>query len=166
MPWLLARTAALQERKVAGFLSEHFAESVTTYIPMRRVTVRSRHVRRPRVAEYPAFATYLFVHAHYLMHGVRALHHSIIPAWPVRFGDELATIADGAITDLQRMEASGALSTEGVLLRPGDRVELTTPAFMHQVGMVTRVLVPGVRYKVALSNCWVSCGLDELRIII
>lgn len=125
--WWLVHTKPRQEKKLAEYLR---LRSIGHYLPVTRQKALTRG--RPRFADIPLFASYLFLHANRVDRLIALESNRTVMIHPVSPGAQLAS----HLWNLAILIESGAPLTREERIKPGQKVRVRSGPFRDVRGTV------------------------------
>ena len=147
--WYTLYTKPHKERQVETMLSERGTEVYFPVVP----TPRAQH----RSAQSAFFPCYLFIHTDLKAVGLWSLQYAPGVRSLVMFGDEPAKVDDHIIATLRtRLGHTESVYAHGEILKPGDRVVITSGPFAHMEAVFDANLSPAGRVRILIN--WLQHG--------
>lgn len=147
--WYTIHTKPHKERQVETVLT---TRGLQVYFP---VVPAPRH--NHRCAQSAFFPCYLFVHADLGIVGLWPIYYAPGVRRVVMFGDQPAKVDDSVIASLRaRLTRTDSVYANGEVLKPGDRVVITSGPLSNIEALFDRGLSPAGRVRILIN--WLEHG--------
>jgi transcriptional antiterminator RfaH len=147
--WYTIHTKPHKERQVESVLTTRGLQVYFPVVPAPR--------RNHRCAQNAFFPCYLFVHADLDTVGLWPLYYAPGVRRVVMFGDQPAKVDDSIITMLSaRLAHTDSVYAHGDVLKPGDRVVITSGPLANIEALFDQSLSPAGRVRILIN--WLERG--------
>jgi len=162
--WTLLRLNAQNQNKYVEHVQENIPD-VELYFPRYEKITRPHGMRQPIVVKRPVYPGYIFAKLDINGESVHMLISTPVRARYVKFGQNIPTIPDRVIWDLQRLEGLKVLVREVQVnpFQPGRKVRIHTPVYDIQAMIIS--LLHGKRALVDTTLGRMSVHLHQMTLL-